>query len=80
MKTKIEIDSLVSSKEYKVLLKRRIHNTCYICQKRSGSYYADCSPAGAHSKGYHGSGKYIYTTKYREFKSWKYNRRRQYKE
>ena len=69
----------LSSREYRIRLFKYNHDYCFICCKRSGSFFADCSPSGYNSKGIHGSGKYIYTTKYREFKSWKHNRNKQWK-
>ena len=50
---------------------------CFICQRRSGSWYYDCSPKKVWGR--HGNGKPIYSYKFREYKSWKYNRKTQWK-
>lgn len=68
-----------NSKEYIIILKHDVYNYCYICSKRCGSFYADCSPQNMHAKGIHGSGKLIYVYKFREYKSWKYNRKYKWK-
>lgn len=64
---------------YRILFMREIYNYCYICSKRCGNFYADCSPQQMHSKGRHGTGKAIYTYKFREYKTWKYNRKTKWK-
>ena len=64
-------------KEEKVKRMKAIYNYCFICQKRSGSWYYDCSPT--YICGRHGNGKPIQWWKRREFRTWKYNRKTQYK-
>jgi len=48
---------------------------CRVCQKRAGSWYGSCC---INHYGRHGSGKKIYSKKYRSFKSWKHNRKKQW--
>lgn len=69
-----------TNREYRLVLMHVEYNYCYICQKRAGSFFANCSPANMHAKGRHGSGRRIFRHKYREFKTWKYNRNKQWKE
>ena len=78
-KKRKELETVTNNRTYNIMYKRSIHTYCYICQKRAGSYFADCSPSGFQSKGFHGSGKYIYRYKARWYKTWKHNRRTQYK-
>lgn len=68
-----------TSREYIYKLKHYYNCYCYICQRRAGSFYASCSPADMHAKGVHGSGKRIYTYKFRMFKTWKHNRKTKWK-
>lgn len=68
-----------TSREYTIKLKHWTHDYCYICARRCGCFYADCSPANLNAKGKHGSGKLVYTYKYRAFKTWKYNRKTKWK-
>jgi hypothetical protein len=79
-RNRAKFDKEVGNREYKIKLKREQYNYCYICAKRSGNFYADCSPANMHSKGVHGSGKRIFRHKFREFKTWKYNRKTKWKQ
>lgn len=68
----------MTSKEEKIKRMKTIYDYCFICQKRSGSWYYSCHPAD-YKLYRHGSGKPIQNYKFREFKSWKYNRKTQYK-
>ena len=52
---------------------------CSVCQKRSGSVYADCSPGGFRAKGYHGDGRYLYPYRARACRTWKYHRKTKWK-
>ena len=52
-----------------------IYNYCMICNKRNGSWYYDCHPSSFGAKR-HGSGKIV---RVRECKSWKHNRKTQWK-
>lgn len=54
---------------------KEVYNYCFICQKRNGSWYYDCHHSGWYAKR-HGSGKIV---KQRECKSWKHNRKTQWK-
>lgn len=71
-------EKYICSKYYKRYQDKRLHDYCFICQKRSGNKYAYCGPGRRY--GYHGSGKLIGAKKWREFKSWKHNRDHQWKE
>lgn len=64
-------------KEEKVKMMNDSYNYCMICNKRNGSWYYDCSPSTVWGR--HGNGKAIYSHKYREYKSWKHNRKTQWK-
>lgn len=67
----------MTNKEYKIKQMRQTYSYCFICQKRCGSWYYYCNVGTL--RGRHGNGKPIYPKKYREYKSWKYNRKKQYK-
>ena len=77
-RNRAKFDKEITSRNYTIMLKRELYNYCYICSKRCGCFYADCSPADLHSKGRHSNGKAIYTFKFREYKTWKYNRKTKY--
>ena len=79
-RNRAKLNKAEDSRDYMITLKRELYNYCYICAKRCGNFYADCSPANMHSKGYHGTGKAIYRHKFREFKTWKYNRMTHWRE
>lgn len=79
MSKKERLKFLTDSRTHRIIFDKKVHCICYICQRRSGSKYADCNPSGFRAKGYHGNGKYIYPYKWRAFKTWKYNRKKQYK-
>lgn len=71
------LKSITDNRTYKILYKKLLMSSCLICQKRAGSFYASCD--GKSVKGYHGNGKRILSYKHREYKTWKYNRKTQYK-
>jgi len=77
MKSKV-LNTTTDSRIYKITLKRKLFTYCYICAKRSGSFYYDCHPADEYGR--HGSGKGIFSMQRREYRSWKYNRKNQWKE
>lgn len=68
-----------TNREYNLIYKHDENDYCYVCQRRGGNFYASCSPGYLHARGIHGSGKRIYRHKAREFKTWKYNRKKQWK-
>lgn len=78
-RNRAKLNKAKDSREYIILLKREEYNYCYICAKRCGSFYVDCSPQNMHAKGIHGSGKLVYKYKYRAFKTWKHNRKTKWK-
>lgn len=55
------------------------YDYCLICCKRSGSFYWSCHPSDVQSKHRHGNGRFISNEKYRSYKSWKHNRKTQWK-
>lgn len=73
------INTTTSRRIQRQLSKRKIYTYCYICQRRAGSYYADCSPAGFRTDCFHGNGKVMYSHKKREYQCWKHNRKKQWK-
>lgn len=73
------INKTTNNKIFNQLYKGKIYCICYICQRRAGNYYADCSLGGINAVGVHGSGKLVYTSKARQYKSWKHNRNKQWK-
>jgi len=69
-----------NQKEFNILFKKDIYSYCYICQKRSGSWFWDCHPSNLKAKHRHGNGRIIESYKFRSFKTWKHNRKYQWKE
>jgi hypothetical protein len=67
----------MKNKEERVKRMRTEWNYCFICSKRCGNWYYDCSPSKIWGR--HGSGKPIYSHKHREFRCWKHNRKTQWK-
>jgi len=61
-------------REEKIKRMRQI-SSCFVCQKRSGCWYYDCSTS-SHKVKRHSSGKIV---RQRECKSWKHNRKTQWK-
>jgi hypothetical protein len=77
MSKKYELRAITDNRVYKIVFKKSVYNYCLICQKRAGSFYADCSPGKVY--GVHGSGKKVYSYKYRRNRSWKNYRNNQWK-
>ena len=73
-----KLNKAITEKEM-FILERIEHSYCLICNKRSGSHHWDCSPSNLQSKHRHGNGKAIFGYKYRSYKTWKYNRKTQWK-
>lgn len=67
-----------NNREYRLINMHVEYNYCYICQKRGGTFYASCHPAKRY--GWHGNGKQVFSTDRREYRTWKYNRKKQWKE
>ncbi len=78
-RNRAKLEKAEDNRSYIISLKHYEYDYCYICQRRSGSFYGSCSPADMHARGIHGSGKRIYRHKFREFKTWKYNRKTRWK-
>lgn len=78
-KNRKKLSKAENSREYRKILLHDVYSYCYICAKRSGSYYYSCHPTDL--KAYrHGSGKPIYSHTHRSYKTWKHNRKNQWKE
>ena len=60
-------------REYRLIMMRYEYDYCHICQKRAGSFYAQCD--GSKRFGWHGNGKQIFAADYRAYKTWKHNRK-----
>lgn len=69
----------LNSREYRLKMFREEYSYCLICNKRSGSFYYDCSPSNIQAKHRHGNGRAIFPHKYRSYKTWKHNRLTQWK-
>ena len=65
----------MTNKERKVKEMNETYCYCFICNKRNGSWYYDCHPSGWYAPR-HGNGKIV---NQRECRSWKYNRKTQWK-
>ena len=74
-----KLNKCLNSREYKIALMKYVYDYCFICSKRCGSYYYDCSPMNSKSNGRHGSGKLISTFDSRNFRTWKHTRKTQWK-
>ena len=66
-------------REYRITYLKHEYDYCLICSKRAGSFYYYCSPETMTRKGRHGTGKIISTFDARSYRTWKYNRKTQYK-
>lgn len=58
----------ITNKEYD-MIRKNWELYCYICVRRAGSYTASCHPSAWNKRGY----------RYRMHRTWKYNRKTQYK-
>lgn len=67
-----------TSKGFKLKMFKVKYNYCFICSKRAGSHYYDCNGYSYVYKR-HGTGKPIYNHKRREYLTWKYNHKTQFK-
>lgn len=65
-----------TNREFRAIMFKFTYNYCFICSRRAGSFHYSC-------KGYvrnrHGSGKPIEHHDRREYRTWKYNRKTQFK-
>jgi hypothetical protein len=78
-RNRAKLNKAITSKET-LIIERVSESYCLICNRRSGTHHWDCSPSNISAKHRHGSGKAIFNHKYREFRSWKHNRKTQYKQ
>lgn len=78
-RNRTKLNKCLNSREYKISLMKYVYDYCFICSKRCGSYYYDCSPMNSKSNGRHGSGKLISTFDSRNFRTWKHTRKKQWK-
>ena len=80
-KSRAKLKKANNNKEYNKLQKNETIY-CQICAKRAGSYGATCGPVRwTHywRAGYKNPRKAIATWQAREFRTWKYNRKNQWK-
>lgn len=70
----------ITSKEYRVIQLKFEYDYCLICSKRCGCFYSNCSPMNMRKRGRHGNGKIVSTFDYRAYRTWKHNRKTQYKQ
>ena len=70
------LETTTDNRTYKIILKRFAFSSCLICQKRTGIFYAECN--GSKIYGFHGNGKRIYSIQYRNNKSWKNYKNKQW--
>ncbi len=78
-RNRAKLEKAEDNRSYNLIYKQYENVYCLICSKRAGSFYAGCSPSNMNARGIHGSGKRIYRHKFREFKTWKYNRKTRWK-
>lgn len=76
-RNRAKLNKAKTSREYQHI--QMFNDYCPICMKRSGSWYYDCSPKDMRVKHRHGNGKAIYSWNYRRYKTWKHNRKTQWK-
>lgn len=74
-----KLNTSETSKEYRIKIIKAEYCDCTVCSKRAGSYFYSCSPSNLSMKHRHGNGRGIENHKRREFRSWKYNRKKQWK-
>lgn len=79
-KNRAKLNKSKDGRTYSIIYKRYMNDYCFICSKRCGNFYASCSPANMRARGIHGSKKLIYAYKFREYKTWKHNRKTHWKE
>ena len=65
----------MTNKEYKIKKMKSIYCYCFICQKRTGSWYYECTPEQFKKVVRRGDGRIIY----RPQKNWKKFRKTQWK-
>jgi hypothetical protein len=78
-KNRKKLNKCSNSRDYKITQTKIEYDYCFICAKRAGSYYYDCSPMTSKRAGRHGSGKIVSTFDAREFRTWKHTRKKQWK-
>jgi len=79
-RNRAKLNKAENNRDYNLIYKHYMNDYCFICSKRSGSFYVSCSPADMHHKGRHGNRRPIYRHKFREYKTWKHNRKTKWKE
>ena len=72
-----KLKKITDNRTYKIVQKNLLFSICWICKKRTGSWHYSCPPHNPKFR--HGNGKGIFKQKYREFKTWKYNRKTKWK-
>ena len=79
-RNRAKLNKCLTPREYKLTYLKHEYDYCFICCKRGGSFYYDCSPMTMKRKGRHGNGKLISTFDARSYRTWKHTRVTQYKE
>ena len=79
-RNRAKLNECLTPREYKLTYLKHEYDYCFICCKRGGSFYYDCSPMSMKRKGRHGNGKLISTFDARKYRTWKHTRVTQYKE
>lgn len=78
-RNRAKLNPSLTSREYRIKMMKDEYSYCYICQKRSGSWYYDCSPTSSRAKHRHGNGRIISTWEHRSYKTWKHSRKTKWK-
>lgn len=73
-----KLNKAKNGKEYHIILMHDEWSYCYICSRRCGNFYYSCHPSDLRAYR-HGNGRPIYSHNYRSYKTWKYNRKKQWK-
>ncbi len=76
-RNRAKLNKATNSREYNLILKKDIHFYYPFCMRGSGTWYWNCSPGYVGAKAKHGNWKAIDNDKYRSYKTWKYNRKKQ---
>ena len=74
-----QLNKFLNPREYRLRKLKEEYSYCLICCKRSGSFYYSCHPSDVQSKHRHGNGKHLSGHDIRKYRTWKYNRKTQWK-
>jgi hypothetical protein len=76
-RNRAKLNKAKTGKAYQRIQMRYEYDYCYICMRRSGSYYYDCHPSPTYGR--HGDGRALYARGKRMHRTWKHNRKTQWK-